>query len=543
MSGRTRSPRSAGGPPTDLLVSRRGLLKGGAGLAGAAALAGRGRWSAGAAALQGEPQRGGELSFALSADPPNLDPHIATGTAARNVKLQVYNGLMRYWSGGVVEPDLAESYEGSPDGLTYTFKLRSGVQFHDGGPLTSADVKATIERIQADATGATRQVEMQGITKIDTPDDLTVVLTLDKPNAALLEYFALPELQIISKAFLDAGGDPNTTVVGTGPFKLVSREPGVRTEVERNPNYFRPDLPYLDRVVFVPYIDENTRMSAVLGGEVDLAEYVPWKDIQTIEDTPGLKLASGDESAFMTVIYNLTSPPFDNPLVRKALGYAYDRQAIVDAVFFDRGSAMTGGLIPSYSWAHNPELEGTYAYDPERAKQLLTEAGVGEGVQVTLLSTSQYGMHQSSGEIVQKNLQDIGIDCQLELYDWSTVVQRQTEGNYQFRIHGLAADLIDPDFLTQYFTTGTSYTEPIGLSNPEFDRLLEEGRTTLDQERRHQIYAEFERLMLDQAPWSLLAWRVQAEALKEDVQGYEHLPGGIGFLSAITLQNTWRAAE
>jgi ABC-type transport system substrate-binding protein len=522
---------------SDLLVSRRGVLRGGVGLAGAAALAGR---LPRAVVAQGEPQAGGELIFALSADPPNLDPHVATGSAARNVKLQLYNGLMRYWSGAVVEPDLAERYEISEDGLQYTFYLRAGVQFHDGTPLTANDVQATIERVQADATGATRQVEMNGISQIEVVDDLTIRLTLAQPNAALLEYFAQPELAILAKAFLDGGGVPDTTVVGTGPFTFVSREPGVSVVVERNPNYFRSGLPYLDRITFIPYTDENTRMAAVLGGEVDVAEYVPWKDMQTIEETDGLKLASGDESAFMVVIYNPTAPPFDNPLVRHALGFAYDRQAIVDAVFFGRGSAMTGGLIPSSSWAFNADLQGTFSYDPDRAKALLTEAGFGDGFSVTLLSTSQYGMHQSSAEIVQRNLQDIGIDCQLELYDWSTVVQYQTEGNYQFRIHGLAADIIDPDVLTKFFATGTSFTRPIGFSDPEFDRLLAEGRATVDQEQRKQIYAQFEQRLLDQSPWSLLSWRVQGEALKEDVQGFEHLPGGIGFLSTVTLQNTWR---
>ncbi len=526
-------------PMPHLLISRRGLLRVGAGALGAGAALPL--WRGGALlAAQDEPQPGGELIYGLSSDPPNLDPHINSGTAARSVKLMVYNNLARQWVSGNVEPDLAERWEISPDGLEYAFYLRQGVTFHDGAPLTANDVKASIERVQADATGAGRQAEMQRIQEIVVEGDHVVRFRLAQPMASLLENLALPETAILSKAFLDGGGDPNTTMMGTGPFKFESREPGVRTELVRNESYFRSGFPYLDRLIYIPYPDENTRVSALLGGEIDIADYVPWKDMQAIEDDPNLRLALGPESAFMCVVYNVKQPPFDDPRVRVALSYAYDRQAIVDAVFFGRGRAMTGGVIPETSWAYAADLEDTYTYDPERAKQLLAEAGFADGFSATLLSTSQYGMHQSSGEIAQKNLQDIGIDCKLELYDWSTVVQRQAEGNFQFRIHGLAPDLVDPDFMTNFYASGSPFSRQDGFSDPEIDKLLDQGRAMVDQAQRVPVYAEVERRVLELAPWSYLAWREQGEGLKEEIQGYEHLPGSVGFLSAITLEQTWR---
>jgi glutathione transport system substrate-binding protein len=492
------------------------------------------------AAIQEEPQPGGELTYGLSADPPNLDPQVDSGAAASTVKMLVYSTLARYWSEGQIEPNLAESWEVSPDGLELTLVLRPGVTFHDGAPFTGEDVKASIERIQDEATGATLQVEMSAIEEIILDDDMTVRLRFAQPNPAMIEYLAQPDAAIMSKAFLDGGTDPNTTMVGTGPFRFVSREPGVSTILERNETYFREGLPYLDRITFVPYPDENTRVSALLGGDIDMADYVPWKDMQTVEDDPALKLALGQEAAFMCVIYNVNEPPFDNPLVRTALGYAYDRQAIVDAVFFGRGSTITGGVIPSSSWAYNAELEDTFSYDPERAKELLADADVPEGFSVTLLSTSQYGMHQSSAEIAQQNLQAAGIDCQLELFDWSTVVQRQTEGNYQFRIHGLSPELVDPDFLTNFFDSESPFSKSSGFSDEEIDRLLAEGRSTLDEAERKAIYLELERRLLEISPWSFLSWREQGEGLKEEIQGYVHLPGSTGFKSAVTLEAAWR---
>jgi glutathione transport system substrate-binding protein len=238
---------------------------------------------------------GGELIFALSSDPPNLDPHISTGTAARTVKLQLYNGLLRYFEDGSFGPDLAETWEVSDDGLQYTFTLKQGLQFHDGSLLTAQDVEATNQRIQNESVGATQRVELTNITAVTVADDQTVRFTLLKPHAALLAYLTLPECAVLSSAFLARGGDPNTEVVGTGPFTFVSREPGVRIEVARNENYHQQGLPYLDRIVFIPYPDENTRMSAVRGGDAQIADYVPWKDMSSVEQDPDLKLENGAE--------------------------------------------------------------------------------------------------------------------------------------------------------------------------------------------------------------------------------------------------------
>jgi glutathione transport system substrate-binding protein len=150
-------------------------------------------------------------------------------------------------------------------------------------------------------------------------------------------------------------------------------------------------------------------------------------------------------------------------------------------------------------------------------------------------------MHQSTAEIAQQNLQAIGIVCELELFDWSTVVQRQTEGNYQFRIHGLSPELVDPDFLTNFFDSGSPFSQSSGFADEEIDRLLVEGRSAQDEAERKAIYLELEQRLLEISPWTFLSWREQGEGLKEEILGYEHLPGSTGFKSAVTLEATWRA--
>ena len=482
---------------------------------------------------------GGTLIYALSSDPPNMDPHIDSGSAADNVKMQIYTGLTRFWVGGEIQPDLAESFEIADDGMTYTFKLREGVTFHNGEPFTSADVKASYERIKDESVGATSYAEFVPVDKIETPDDYTVVLNMAQPSAPLLSYLAFVTAGILSAKFLEEGGDPNVESIGTGPFMLQEREPGVRTVVVKNPNYYHEGLPYLDQIDFIPYADETTRMAAAYSGEVHIAEYVPWQDYQTIRDNEGLTLHAGDAAAFMCVMYHCQKEPFNDPAVRYALGFAYDRQAIIDIVFFGEGSPITGGLVPPALWGYAEELEGHFTYDPDKARQLLAEAGYPDGFDCTLMSTSQYGMHQGTAEIVQQNLRDIGINCELELYDWPTVVERYAQGDFHFRIHGLGTGGVDPDTtLTQYFDSQSAAAMNIGFADEEVDRLLAEARGLVDQDARKELYDQVQARIAELSPHSLLTYRVQAEVSSADVLGYVHFPGGLGFESARTLEQT-----
>jgi glutathione transport system substrate-binding protein len=488
---------------------------------------------------EGDGEYGGELQYALSADPPNLDPHISTGTASRTVKLQAYNSLLMYTDDAEIIGALATDWEISDEGTEYSFDLRDGVTFHDGSDFTVDDVIASFERIQEEGLGATRGPEMRTISDMSSEGDHDFVMTLDEPNAAIMEYLAQPETSIISSEFLDGGGDPDQEMVGTGPFEFVEYEPGVRMIFERYEDYWRDGLPYLDRVVFVPFPDENTRIAAVQGGDAQVGDYVPWRDFETVEDDDELELVSSDRSAFMCVQYNIRREPFDDPAVRRALAYAFDREAIAEAAFFGRAEPITGGLIGPDHWAHNEELEGTYTYDPDRAQELLAEAGYEDGFSATLMSTSQYGMHQNTAEIVQDNLRAIGIDVELELFDWSTVVDRHNEGDYDFRIHGLAADSNDPDFMTLFFYPGSNHSNSTGFEDDEITDLLDEGRSLVDEDERQEVYNQLEERILELSPWNFLVFRQDAEAIRSDVNGYRRLPGGVGFLSAVFLQEVW----
>jgi len=488
----------------------------------------------------GMPKRGGTLMYGLSADPPNLDPQVSKGAAAQTVKELVYNTLLRYWRGGKLQPDLAESYD-QPDPQTVRFKLRSGVSFHDGTPLTADDVKFSFDRILDPKTGADRRVVFNTIEKVTVDDPLTVRFSLKQPDGAFLVNIALPTAAILSKKFLEAGNNLDKTMMGTGPFKFISREPGVKLILERNPSYFHSGLPYLDRITFVPYPDDNTRVNAIRGGDVAMIDYVPWKDMDAIIKSTNLTLTSASESAYMCLIYNTKQKPFDDPKVRRAFSYAIDRQNIVDTVFFGRGSTITGGLLPSNSPGYEASLKNTYTYDPDRAKSLLKDAGYDfkSLPALKLMSTSTYSFHQGTSEVSQAELKRTGINTDLDLVEWATAIERGNKGDFQYRVHGLALDTVDPDSLTTYFRTGSSYGQATGFSDPDIDKLLGQGRAETDAGKRKDLYVQVEKRLIDLQPFTYLAWREQGEAVSKRLKGYEHFPGGLFAISALTLEEAY----
>jgi peptide/nickel transport system substrate-binding protein len=478
------------------------------------------------------------LTFGLSSEPPNLDPHLNSGTAAQTVKLQVYRSLFRYTAAGAVEKDLVASYE-QPAPTTYIFHLRPGLTFSDGSPLTSADVVFSLERIADPKVGAYLRKRLSHIESATAVDPQTVRVVLRSPDAVFLHLLAMPLAAIVSKAFTVAHDDTlKTAALGAGPYLLAQWQRGVRLTVARNPHYYRPGLPRTPQIRFAFYPDENSRVAALESGTVDLIEYVPWPAIETIRADPRLGY-QGTDGPFMFLIFNLTQAPFNDVRVRRAVGYAVNRAAIIKTAFFGRGSAIDGLPIPRTSFAYDPGLAHYYTYDPARAKRLLAEAGFGGGFTATLLSTSQYGMHKDTAEVVQQDLNALGNRITLNLPDWATRVSLGAEGRYQFAVHGTVGDYNDPDFLSLHFHSGPlTYLAAPGYADPKMDQLLDQARATLDTARRKALYAEVQRLALEASPYIFLTWREQGYAYKKGLAGFRNLPGFLTFYSGDTLEET-----
>lgn len=514
------------------LVKRAGVLGAGAGLAATAA----GKTSPAAKAQDAvEPKSGGTLLFARQGShkiPPQIDHTIGT----TSFQLNVYDTLVSYDEAGLLVPSLAESWE-APDKLTYIFKIRQGVQFHDGSPLTADDVIFSFDRILDEANLATRRPEFERIESYEALDDFTVKVVMKEPYATFLSVLANRASTILSRSY---EGDYETQMNGTGPFMLESFEPDVRYSLVKNPNYWKPGMPYLDRVELIPIPDDNARMAALQSGDVNFAEYVPYQYVADLQGNENYSVHSGYD-IYNYIRLNVNRAPMDNPLVRQALNYAIDRSMIIDLAFGGLGEPMTVGLVPPNDpvW-YQESLDGHWTYDPAKALELLAEAGYANPADLKFtLETSSEPNHLDSAQIIVEQWRALGISADVLPLESAVRVDKRFSGDYTIMFDGAANPWTDPDFYSLYISSeGPVYATGIGFEDPEIDRLLEEGRSEIDEAARKQIYLELETRLLEIAPFVFINFRPQTEASDSRVKGYVRVPG-VGSASVQFMENMW----
>lgn len=476
--------------------------------------------------------RSGYLRYGLSTFPPNLQPWASTGAAAGTVKLLLHRSLVSYDRTGTLRGEMAESWKLDDEGA-WVFKLRPGVLFQNGDPVTADDIKWNIEQIASDRSTAYMRAQFQTVTRIDTPDQQTVRLVTKQKLATVPTWFGNYDMPMISRK-----SEPNNPI-GAGPFRLVSQERGTSIELEAFDKYYKTGYPKLKGIKFIAYPDENLRASALRSGDVDMIEYVPWQTMSAIEADPRLKLDTA-YGPFMDILFNGTKPPFNDPRVRQAVAHAVKREDIVQAAFFGRGKPLEGVPIVEGTPWYDEKLAHGWNYDPAKSKELLAAAGFPNGFQTTLLSTAQYGMHKDTAEVVQQYLAAIGIQAELKLPDWSTRVSMGSRGQYDIAIHGVSADNNDPDGLSVIMDTSLSPTHgrSFGLKAPRTKELLEQGRQEFDQAKRMEIYKDMQRAALEEVPMVGLAWRAQGYAMDKWVTGFTNIPGALSNSSGGMLEET-----
>jgi glutathione transport system substrate-binding protein len=482
----------------------------------------------------------GSLWFGLSAEPPTLDTVVQPGTAARTVKLAIHRGLVNYGIDGKISPELAESYEISPDALTYTFHLRDA-KFHDGSPVTAADVKASFEHILDPNGKAAFRNELSIIETIETPDDKTVILHLESPSVALIGYLALPESVIVPAAWLAENADnPTAEPVGAGPFKFSEWTRGQEIVVEKFEDYYKEGKPALDEVHYVFYGDENTRVNALKSGDVDIIDYVPAKDAEALKTEPGTQLLS-TYGPFMALQFNTQFEPFSKPEVRKAIAYAVDRDAIINTAFNGIGAPIWGIAIPEGYMGYSEDKKDYFSHDIAKAKELMAEAGYPDGFEARLLASSQYAFHQNTAVALQSELAKIGIKLTLDLPDWATRMSKAGNADYDFAVLGSLGEIADPDWLTNYYYGGDKLVRTNNspyFDDPEIDSLLDKGRATVDPAERAKVYDAFVDRALELSPLVYFMWREQDYAVRDGVTGFTNMPGFLTFQSGYSIENT-----
>lgn len=484
------------------------------------------------------PRQGGTLRYATVSEVVSLDPHVYGGSAWKVLVEALYSPLVGYDKQGEFVPRLAESWE-QPDARTVVFHLRPDVVFQDGTPVTAEDVKFSLERILEPSTGATLRSNLAGAT-VTVLDPATVRIEKPEPDATLLSVLALPEAAIVPRKWVESGANLKLSSNGTGPFRLASYEPGVRAALARNPDYFIKGQPYLDGVDFRMIKSDDARVNALRSRSVDMIDFVPWKDIDSLRRNASFKIDTAG-GAFMSVWFNATNKPFDDPRVRRAVSYAIDREAISKAAFFGHGQPITGAPTPVQSAYHNAALEGTFKRDLDKARELLREAGYADGLKAEMLVFQGLGIYTTTAQIVQANLKEAGIDLQLQPVEWATLVERKNRGDYQAMIYGVSVKLPDPDAYAYYLGGDSSYwAKPIGYRDAELETLLAQGRAQTDPAVRKPIYDAAEKRILETTPWAFINWREQAQGYLRNVQGYTQLDGALSESSpGISLPTMW----
>ena len=391
----------------------------------------------GTAALTAQAQtRGGTLRVVIASEPPLLDPTASpSADISRITNLNVLEGLLTVSDKGRIVPVLATSYKVAPDGLTYTFKLRQNVKFHDGSSFGTDDVLAALERARDPKSGHTHPEYYAQISKVSAPDAQTVVISLKAPDNDLLFNLARADSVIGPKGRVE---EQKTKPIGTGPFKFSVWNRGSSVDLERWSGYWNKTLPYLDKVSFKIIPDLNAQFAALKAGDVDIVGYgLGPENVEQVRSDPNLQLVTGGSTTKITLGLNNSKPPFNDARVRKALEYATNKPEILEGLLFGQGKVIGSHRTPAETGY--VDLSKTYAYSPEKAKALLEQAGYNakNPLKFTLNLPAPYQNEVRIGTAIAAQWAKIGVQVDLKPVDGPTwLAQIFEQADYQATIIG-----------------------------------------------------------------------------------------------------------
>ncbi len=486
--------------------------------------------------------KGGTLVMARGSDSQGFDPPAETSGESIKVLDNLYNGLVRAGQNGEILPDLASSWNVSPDGLTYTFNLRTGVKFHDGTDFNADAVKFSFDRpfnkedpsylaSMSQATGFT----FTSVKAVDAVDPKTVKITLKEPNAAFLNNLSTAIADVVSPAAVKKfGKDFRENPVGTGPYKFVSWTRNQQVELARNPDYFLKDCPLLDKVIFRVIPDNTVRLQELKTGAVQLADSLAPTDVAAIKGDSNLKLYQQPAPIISIINFKLTKDPWKDVRVRQAVAAAIDLPTLVKALYADTAVPATGPLLPGllgYDASFKP-----YAYDVNKAKQLLAQAGFPNGLDANLWIQNQPRNYNAVGtrlaEAVQTYLTAAGIRTKIvaqEPATFNAAVADPNNNEIDMFIAGWWSDNGAQNyFINSYFITKAPFNRT-GYGNPEVDKLLAQAESTTDDKKRVQLYQDAQKLIVADVPGVPLAFTQAMQGASASLQNVNPPSFGAGW--------------
>lgn len=454
---------------------------------------------------------GKTIVFALGAEPVILDPPNQTDNPSEMVVRSIYDNLVDFNEKCEIVPMLAKSWEVSPDGMTYTFYLNKGIKFHDGTPFNADAVVYNIKR----TTNPKKQTHRTAlyepfIKEVKALDENTVQLSMKAPFGALLHHFAHGAGGMVSPAALGKYGDKiGLNPVGTGPFKFVEWVPSDRVVLARNDAYWK-FKPKVEKIVFKPVPEAASRVIMLETGDADVAYPIPINEVERLNKSKTVKVLTGDTARVMYLGMNLSKKPYDDIRVRQAINYAIDKESICKNIIAGQAKPSKS-VVGSLVWGYSPV--GGYAYNPDKAKKLLAEAGYPNGFEAQLwTSDGRYPMDAQISEAITGMLKKVGINVKLRKWEWAAYVKilrkPVEESEHQMFFMGWAPSTGDADWgIRPLFHSGQF--PPAGgntrfYANPEVDKGIEAGMTTANPAKRKEAYAAVQKKLVGDAAWGLL---------------------------------------
>lgn len=495
------------------------------------------------------PSGGQVLRLAQMAEPTTLDPAKVEDGPTIELLMQVYEGLIQWNTDNEPVAAIAEKWETSNGGRTYTFHLRSDAKFHNGRPVVAADFVYSITRSLDPATASPVAMvyldDLVGarefnagtsktLTSVEAPDEHTLKVTIDKPKAYFLSKLTYPTAYVVCKEAIEKSGGKvdETSMIGTGPFKLAEYARGDRLLLDANPDYHEgaPKLARIERRIL---LDQNTRHDKFEAGELDIAD-VSMAAYRADKANPALadKLKLFERPATYYLALNQSAfAPFKDKRVRAAFAHAVDKASLIKNVH-EGVPRLAEGLVPFGVPGFDEAFKG-YPYDPAEAKKLLAEAGYPDGKgfpPLTLSFRASVEDIKNTAVAVQADLQkNLGIDVQLDETEWTTFLNKRKQGVMPFYFLRWMADYLDPqNFLSTMLYTGVPQNT-LGYSNPQFDKLCDQADVEQNQARRFQLYRQAEKIAIADAPWVPIYFQKDVELWNPKLTGVEdmlmgHLP-------------------
>lgn len=461
---------------------------------------------------EGTPVPGGSVVYGMTQDLASLDPHVDTDAGTRDVVFNLYEGLVKPTSDGGFIAAVASDYTISDDAKTYTFTLRDGITFHDGTPVTIEDVKYSIDRyaeIQGESSAFSSLVD-----SVEVQDDKTLVVNLKESYS---EFLPMMTIAIIPQSNEDPAGNP----IGTGPFKYVSYTPGQNLELEKYDGYWQEGVPSLDSVEFKFIADVDTAFVELQAGTIDILKYLTSAQAETLGDD--YKIVQGSMNLVHAMYLNSAYEPLSKTEVRQALCYAVDRDAINNFIFGGKSHIIGSHMIPAMSKYYEPEAETVYSYDPEKAKELLADAGYADGFDLEITVPSSYSQHVDSAQIIADELSQVGINVTLNQVEWSTWLQDVYKGgNFQATVIGFDGTLAPSDWLKKYVTDDAKNF--MHYSNTEYDDVFNTAYTTVDDDVKVENYKKAQMILAEDAAAVYIEDPANLVAISKKFGGYTFYP-------------------